>query len=182
MDLASDYVPAFGKMPPAYVLANVIWTVGALVLIFPPLLTGFELLVVLEVFLVMSGVMSFWQPDHLALKILSRISLSLMVVGYIKWRGMLPGVSYPWSLLSPRFYSQAFATGDNRALAVGLEMLGVGYALGSVLMLTIGSLYLVRSSYAEWRRTEHPIFIAWMVVNVVYVTAGSAVVISNFIR
>lgn len=179
IDVAEPYVEAVGSMPPAYVTANAFWTLGALVLIFPPAMAGFEMLVVLEIFLAVSGVMSYWQPESFAIKILSRVGMSLAAVGYLKARGMIEGVKIPWSLLSPAFYVNAWREGDNRALAVGLELLGVGYALSSMVLLTIGSAYLVRSSWVSWGQTKQPIFAAWTGLNTAYVAAGVVILLAQ---
>jgi hypothetical protein len=178
-DLAAAYSGSFGKMPPAYVVANIFWTLGAIILIFPPAVAGFELLVVLEIFLTISGLMAFWQPESIFLKILSRISMSLLAVGYLKKRGLLPNFSFPWSLLSPRFYYESWTSGDNRALAVGLEMLGIGYALSSMFMLTLGSAYLVRSAWATWKKSHEPIFAAWTALNFAYTFSGIVILLAR---
>lgn len=181
-DVTASYIGPIGKMPPAYVVANAFWTLGAIVLVFPPAMAGFELLVVLEIFLTVSGFMSYWQPESFVLKVVSRIGLSLAAVGYLKQRGLLQGFTFPWSLLNPRFYYEAWRTGDNRALAVGLEMLGIGYALGSMFMLTLGSAYLVRSSWVGWKETKQPIFAAWTGLNVAYTLTGVVIIAAQVTR
>jgi len=175
-DLAMGWIPSVGHMPPAYVLANGLWIVGAAILILPPLIDDIEILVVLEVFLVISGFMSYWQPESLVVKIASRICMSLMAVGYLKWRGLLNDFKFPWSLLNPAFYWRAWNIGDNRALAVGLEMLGIGYALSSMVMLTIGSAFLARSAWLGYRNTGKAIFKPWTTLNFAYTTAGVIIV------
>lgn len=180
VDLGARYVAALKAMPPAYVVANVFWALGALVLIIPPVLTGFELLVVLEVFLTISGVLAFWQPEEFALKIVSRVGMSLLVIGYLKHRKLVVGISFPWSLLSPSFYIQSWQTGDNRALAVGIELLGIGYALASMECLTIGSAYLVRSAWVTYRQSREEIFLAWTGLNVAYTATGVLILLARY--
>ncbi len=181
VDLAAGHVPPWKSMPPAYVVANLVWIVGAVLLIYPPLKSGFQLLVVLEVFLAASGLMAFWMPEQFWIKIMSRVGMSLAVVGYLKWRGLLSNISYPWSLVSPRFYYRAWRTGDNNALAVGIELLGIGYALSSMLMLTIGSAYLARGSWVTWRTDHQGIFLAWTGLNGLYVGSGIAIMIADLL-
>jgi hypothetical protein len=181
VDLAIHYVEAIGVMPPAYVVSNAFWILGAAVLIIPPIMAGFEMLVVLQIFLVVSGFMSFWQPESFALKVASRVGMSLLAVGYLKHRGLIQGFTFPWSLIQPRFYKEAWVTGDNRALAAGLEMLGIGYALSSMTMFTLGSAYLVRSAWASWKGTGDSIFTAWVLINVAYVLTGVVIITARLV-
>lgn len=182
VDLAARYVGPVGKMPPVYVAANALWTLGAIILIIPPVMDGVEILVVLEIFLTASGFMAYWQPDAFWLKVASRVGVSLLAVGWLKYRGLLPDFNYPSSLVHPRFYREAWRTGDNRALAVGLELLGIGYALGSMTLLTVGSAYLVRSSWMGWRNLRKPIFMMWTGLNVAYTVAGVWILAVRILR
>lgn len=163
---------AYGSQPPAYFFANCCWLFSGFFLIIPPLVHGVETLAVLLTFTTLNTSLSFWEPKFEALKVLVVLSVALTSIGYLCLRGHLPALSFPKSLVVPSFYIRAWREGETPGLAVGIAMLGIGYAFTSMLMLTIGSTYLVRSTYLSWRKSGERLFIAWMVLNLFFVVSG----------
>ena len=171
-------IPGVGGSAPAVVATNAIWGIGAALLVFSALLKRAELLVVLEVFAVISAAMSFWHPA-LGFKLLSRLGMSALAVLYLKRRKLLPGYTFFWP---PR----AWKDGDAAALALGLEMLGVGYALSpsniSMWLITLGCVFLTRSSWVAWKATQQWIFNAWVWLNAAYTLGGTVILIARAVR
>ena len=185
-DIAQGYLPQWKTMPPAYVAANALWILGAVILIVPPAIEGFFLLLVLEMFSVISGLLSYWIPTDslgLTLKIIVRIALSLTALALVKRRGYLgSSFIFPWSLLDPRFYIAAMREGGIGALVVGLECLGFGYALNWSFFFTVGSLYLVRGAWVNWRKDRQPLFACWAALNALYSVTGIVILIARWLR
>lgn len=172
VDLLQGKIPPFGKMSPAFVGANTLWTIGAIILIVPPCIEGFYLLVVLEIFLTISGVLSFWQPEIYWLKLLVRLALSGAALYYLKRSGLVSDFEFPRSLFKASFYFQALKANDSHALVIGLELLGLGYAFNNMLLLTVGSLFLARSNWLTFVKTQKSMLLAWFGLNVSYTIVG----------
>lgn len=162
-DLAMNFVPAIGNMPPAYVLANALWIWGAVILVLPPLVDGIMILVVLELFLIISGALSYWQPEHFWYKIGCRIILAVIVFAIVKLGGLLKSK-------------------DDKILLCGIEALGFGYALNSMLMLTMGSGFLAVSNWIKYKKTGLPILKPWTILNVAYFITGIIILVCQYAK
>lgn len=155
-DLALNIVSAVGTMPPAYVLANALWIFGAIILIIPPLVDGIKILIVLEVFLGVSGGLSYWQPEIFWHKVACRIFFGILVFTYLWYAGLLNRKDY-------------------RILATGIELLGLGYAINSMELLTIGSTLLAISNWMAYKSSKQPILLPWTILNVAYSFTGMVI-------
>ena len=178
--------------PSALTIAAIGYVVGAGILIVPPIFElrsavsegeqrFAKLLLVLQFFLVLSGLLFFWHGD-IGVKVTVRICASLGITAFLKYGlRMLP--EFHWSYL---FNPLKFVTyhhdclvgryGSAYPLSLGIDWLGIGYAfLGTSISrfaLLIGSTYLLIASLAGYRATRAAIPMAWSVINALYVGFG----------
>ena len=173
--------------------ATYFYIAGAVLLIVPPLIEMrtakrdedrefAKLLVVLEVFLVLSGILFFWKGDVLA-KVVVRIGASLMVTAYLKY-GLKQLPEFRWAffynpLLFAKYHWDCASGkyGPAYPLSLGIDWLGIGYAFlafsfGKAALL-LGSSYLLISAWRGYRATGAGIPLAWTAVNVSYVCYGT---------
>lgn len=171
---AFDFSPdlfAFGSGVKAMNFAMSCWVVGAVILIVPPAIEGLKLLVVLEVFLAVSTLMGFWRPEVMSWKLGVRVLISLGIFGYLKWRQFC---TFTWQdVQTPTFWCTLVRRPDNNTFVLALELLGLGYALVSAELLTLGSLLLFWCSLYKWMgdRTK-TIHLLWAAINFGYVVSG----------
>lgn len=169
------------------------YILGALLLIAPPVIESKTaksqekvnfawLLIVLQVFLVGSGLLFYWD-GVLVLKILVRIAASVVVTAYLKyglkqlplfqWSFLYNPVAflrYHWDCLRGRY-------GPAYPLSLGIDWLGLGYAFLAYPFgkgaLFVGSVYLLVSAWRGYKETRAAIPLAWSVLNFLYVSYGA---------
>lgn len=189
----------FKQMPGAVAFFRYCFCLGAFVLLPPPLINWWlsareyketgnnldavrlsEMLSVLQAFLILSSALFFVSLAPVGVLTL-RITLSVLIFLYLKTRKMLPGFRLSY-LASPKFYLRTLR-GKPIGLyagALGIEFLGLGYALGFNLLMAVGSLYLVVFAYTGWRATGERILLAWVILNVLYVLSGTILSVQQF--
>jgi hypothetical protein len=168
------------------------YIVGAILLIAPPVIEFkmaqnegdrkfAQLLIVLEFFLVGSGLLFFWD-GNLPAKIAVRLGASFGVTAFLKYRiCQLPDFKWSFFLNPVEFVRYNIDClrgryGPAYPLSLGIDWLGVGYAfLGSMfgkVALLIGSLFLFVAALSGYKHTKASIPLAWSVLNGLYVGFG----------
>ena len=175
-------------------LQNASWAyvLGAVLLIAPPVIEFrnaqkegdrkfAQLLIVLEFFLVFSGLLFFWDSDLVA-KIAVRLGASFGVTAFLKY-GIRQLPDFKWSyFLNPVSFIKYNLDclrgryGPAYPMSLGIDWLGVGYAfLGSMfgkVALLIGSFFLLVAALSGYKHTKASIPLAWSVLNGLYVGFG----------
>lgn len=179
--------------------ASMLYVVGALILIGPPIIDYMEaparedrqfaeLLIVLEVYLFLSGLLFFWNPEIVSLKVAVRVLATFAVTGFLKnvaghlrefrlWWLFSPYhlLKYHFDVLRGKYSSPAYA------LSLGVDWLGVGYVFlkspFGACAFAIGALFLFISSYRGYVITRSGIAFAWVMLNSAYLFFGGVFVI-----
>lgn len=162
---------AFGNGSKAMNFAMSCWVVGAVILIVPPAIEGLKLLVVLEVFLAVSTLMGFWTPRAMASKLVVRVLISIAILVYLKRQRFC---TFTWQTVQKlAFWWTLVRKPNDNTFVLALELLGLGYALVSAELLTLGSLLLFWCSLYKWMgdRTK-TIHLLWAAINFGYVVSG----------
>lgn len=189
-------VQAYGIVASRYGVldfATYFYVFGAFLLIVPPCIEYYvvtnphdkdfsKLLIVLQIFLVVSGLLFFWKGDLVG-KIVVRVGASLLVTAYLKYGlKQLPDFRWQFFFNPIRFLAYHWDCfrgkyGPAYPLSLGIDWLGVGYAFLAYPFgkgaLLLGSAYLLISAWRGYRNTRAAIPMAWSCVNLTYVLYGS---------
>ena len=152
---------------------------------------------VLQIFLAVSTLMGWIIfPDvkifgyiiaAMVFKIVTRLTLSFGVVGFLKMQGLVPAECRLWSGFDPRVwykvafnkYADPFATAAMSAV-IGIDLLGMGYAFLHVPMIsdpvfTIGSFYLSLFALRGYKATGKWILLCWTILNLCLYTVDGLI-------
>ena len=179
--------------------ASFLYVAGAFILIVPPVIDYFEaplpsdrqfaeLLIVLEVYLFLSGLLFFWNPEQGWLKVAVRIVTTFAVTGFLKdvaghlrefrlWWLFSPYhlLKYHFDVLIGKRPNPAYA------LSLGVDWLGIGYVFlkhqFGAYAFSVGGLFLLISSYRGFTATRSGISFAWVMLNGAYLFYGGVFII-----
>ncbi len=165
-----------------------LYGVGAIVLLVPPIIDRKAMVIILQAFLAISVVMFFWAMTWWV-KIPVRIGLSLLVTGVIKYvLDVIPLFKWRY-LIDPRYYWRVlkgeFAPGY--AVVLGVDWLGIGYAFNFKIAFVIGALYLYRFAVLAWREEyaqtdrSNALLRAWRVINGWYTIYGTFFAVAEIV-
>jgi hypothetical protein len=169
----------------AHATTLVLYLLGGVILIIPAILKAryanggnfAKLLIVLQSFLGVSAVFGILNLGAF-LKFALRISTSYGALSWLKRINLLPDFKV-WQIFSVPFHIAAIRgqLPPEFLGALGLELLGLGYALAAkplamYILLTWGSTYLTVFAWRGWKDSRDHLLLCWVEINLAYTCSG----------
>ena len=147
-----------------------------------------KVLFILEVFLLISNLLFFWDINFwikLAIRILLSIAVTYILKYYLE---ILPKFDFNWFRSPIKIFKYQIDVLKGRypaaySMNAGTDWLGIGYAFLNTtfgeIALSIGSLFLTLYSIRGFKATNSPIAFVWMIINALYFIYGIFFAIFN---